>query len=324
MKYDPIARGAPMFYLFGEGTVAREIAPLLQGLLALAVIVVIVTSALAFLGAWRRHSPAPLLATPLTSGERGGLRWITVGVGLSSVVLLGFVVWSTMTLAAISHAPSNPAFTVKVTAQRWWWAATYQNPDVSQSFTTANEIHIPVGQTVRFELSSRDVIHSFWVPSLGGKLDVIPGQTNVTWLRAERPGVYRGQCTNYCGEQHSHMNFAVVADPPETFEAWRKAQIQPAAEPQEALARDGENVFLTRCATCHTVRGARAGGVVGPDLTHLMSRRTLAAGVIPNNVGWLSAWIGEPQQIKPGARMPDLPLSGADLNGVRAYLLTLK
>jgi cytochrome c oxidase subunit 2 len=324
MEYDPIARGAPMFYLFGKGVVAREIAPLLQGLLALALFVVIVTSALAFIGALRRRSPASVSATPLTNGAPGGLRWITVGVGLSSVVLLGFVVWSTITLAAISHAPSNPAFTVKVTAQRWWWAATYQNPDVAQIFTTANEIHIPVGETVRFELASLDVIHSFWVPSLAGKLDVIPGQTNVTWLKADRPGVYRGQCTNYCGQQHSHMGFAIIADPPEKFEAWRRAQIAPAGQPQDALARDGETVFLAHCATCHAVRGARAGGRVGPDLTHIMSRKTLAAGVIPNNAGWLSAWVSEPQHIKSGSRMPNLPLSGTDLAAVRAYLVTLK
>ena len=325
MEYDPIARGTPMLYLFGKGTVAREIAPLLQGLLALAMIVVIVTSALALIGAWRRRSPVPLLATPLTSGERGGLRWIAVGVGLSSVALIGFVVWSTMTLAAISHAPSDPAFTVKVTAQRWWWAATYQNPDVSQSFTTANEIHIPVGQTVRFELSSPDVIHSFWVPSLAGKIDVIPGQTNVAWLRAERPGIYRGQCTNYCGEQHSHMNFAIVADPPETFEAWRKAQIQPAAgAPRRAGARGRERVPGALRDLPHRARRARRRrGRPGPHASYVAQD---ARGWRHSQQCRLALRLDRPSlsTSSQARRCPTCRSPAADLDSVRAYLLTLK
>ena len=320
---DPIARGVPMAYLFGAGSMARSISPLLAGLLAVSVIVIVIISALALLGVWRKRSVAPLLDTPVVRGPAAAMNWIGVGVGVSSIVLLGLIVWSTLTLAHISHPPERPAFTVAITAHRWWWGATYQSDDVSQVFSVANEIHIPVGQSVRFTLSSPDVIHSFWVPALGGKTDVVPGQTNVTWLKADRPGVYRGQCSEYCGQQHAHMAFAIVADPPDKFSAWRKAQRGPAVEPVDAAARHGEGAFMRHCALCHTVRGSSAGGRTGPDLTHLMSRSTLAAGTIPNNAGWLSAWIADPQHFKPGSLMPNLPLSGADLAGVRAYLLTL-
>jgi cytochrome c oxidase subunit 2 len=312
-----------MAVLFGDGAMARSISPLLAGLLAISVIVIVVISALALTGALRRRSRVGLANTAVTAGPPA-TAWIGIGVGVSTLALIGLIVWSTMTLAFIAHPPDQPAFSVAITAHQWWWGATYENDDVSQMFTVANEIHIPVGKSVRFTLASPDVIHSFWIPALGGKTDVVPGQTNVTWLEADRPGVYRGQCSEYCGEQHAHMAFAIVADSPAQFATWRAAQLASAAEPVDNLAaRDGEGAFLRHCAVCHTVRGSPAGGRVGPDLTHLMSRATLAAGEIPNNPGWLSAWIADPQHLKPGSLMPNLPLSGSDLASVRAYLLTL-
>ena len=312
----------PMAYLFGDGDMARSISPLLQGLLAIAILVAAIVSALVIVGAWRQRSALALADTPID--DRPAIAWIGIGVGVSTAVLVGLIVWSTVTMATISRPSQTAAFTIAITAHRWWWEATYRSGDTDQNFSTANEIHIPVGAPVRFTLASADLIHSFWVPALGGKTDVIPGQTNVTWLKADHAGSYRGQCSEYCGAQHAHMAFTIVADPPAAFESWRAAQAKPAAIAQDKGALDGEAVFQQRCSKCHAIRGSRADGDHGPDLTHVMSRARLAAGAIPNNAGWLSAWIADPQHIKPGSLMPKLPLSGRELADVRDYLLTLK
>jgi cytochrome c oxidase subunit II len=312
----------PMAFLSGDGLMAQQIAPLLQALLIVSILVAIVVSAIVLWGSRTARPHLELVATPLREPSARG--WIEIGVGLSTIILIGLIVWSTMTMARIAQPPAPPAFTIAVTAHRWWWEASYRVDDL-HSFVVANEIHIPVGLPVRFTLSSPDVIHSFWIPSLGGKTDVIPGQTNVTWLLAAHPGVYRGQCSEYCGAQHANMAFAIIADPPETFEQWRRQQLSPAAIARsEPGAADGEKVFQQRCAKCHAVRGTSADGRKGPDLTHVMSRATLASGAIPNNPGWLSAWISDPQHIKPGSLMPDVALSGAELSSVRAFLATLK
>ena len=176
---------------------------------------------------------------------------------------------------------------------------------------------------MRIELKSQDVIHSFWIPKLGGKMDVIPGQTNVTWLQADDPGTYRGQCGEYCGAQHAHMAMFVIADTPADYALWVRDQLQDAAEPATEPARLREQVFVAHCAACHAVRGTQAGGILGPDLTHLMSRRTIAAGLLPNTPGNLAAWIADSQALKPGSRMPSLLLSGGDLSAVMNYLQTL-
>ena len=189
---------------------------------------------------------------------------------------------------------------------------------------TANEIRISVGKPVRFTRNGKDVVHTFWLRSFGGKIQLIPGQTNVTWLQADRPGVYRGQCSQYCGQQHAHMIFSVFADPPEAFEAWRKDQLRAAPQPATDEARLGEQRFIGRYGACHTVRGTLANGHVGPDLTHLMSRATIAGGELPNNPGYLSGWIANPQNLKPGSLMPNPDLSGPDLASIRSFLLTLK
>ena len=188
---------------------------------------------------------------------------------------------------------------------------------------TANEIHIPAGQPVLVRLESNDVIHSFWVPALAGKTDTIPGRINLTWLQADRPGTYRGQCTEFCGMQHAHMAFAVVADPPAVFARWRAAQALPAVMPVGEAAV-GQHVFMGHCAGCHAVGGSAAHGRKGPDLTHLMSRTMIAAGLLDNNVNTLSGWISDPQALKPGARMPPTWLSGPQLHAVVAYLGTLR
>ena len=171
---------------------------------------------------------------------------------------------------------------------------------------------------------SEDVIHSFWIPALSGKTDLIPGQTNETWIEADRAGIYRGQCSEFCGDQHAGMAMYVVAQPPEDFELWRKQQIAPANLSGEGAVVDGQQAFDLRCGACHTVRGGGAGGIAGPDLTHLMSRANIAAGLLPNTPGYLSAWIADPQKLKPGTLMPRVVLAAGELQAIGGFLQTLK
>jgi cytochrome c oxidase subunit 2 len=221
------------------------------------------------------------------------------------------------------HPATKPELTLQVTAHQWWWEVRYLDPVAGRVFTTANEIHIPTGQPVRVILSSPDVVHSFWVPKLAGKMDVIPGVTNVTWIQAVAPGRYRGQCAEFCGLQHARMAFFVTADSPADFKAWREGQLTAPALLTPGAVADGAALFAARCASCHAVSGTPAGGIVGPDLSHLLSRATLAAGTIPNDTAHLDAWIADPAAIKPGVLMPKVPLTAAERSQVVAYLQSL-
>jgi cytochrome c oxidase subunit 2 len=185
-------------------------------------------------------------------------------------------------------------------------------------------LHIPVGRSVHIELLSDDVIHSFWIPALAGKTDVIPGQTNVAWLEATKPGIYRGQCTEYCGEQHAQMAMYVIADPPAQFQSWWDTQLASAPQANSDAVAYGQAIVTERCGACHSIRGTSAGGIFGPDLTHLMSRRTIAAGTLPNDRENLAHWISHAQAIKPGSRMPTIALSPDELVAVATYLQTLE
>ncbi len=312
----------PMGYLHAAGKMGAVILPLMKGLLAVSIAVVVIVTALVVVGVVLRARREPLTAVPVT--ESPATAWITIGVAISTPVLLALVVWTSITMARIANPPTEPDLTVEVRGHQWWWEFVYLNRDVSQIFETANEIHIPVGKPVRFDLKGVDVIHTFWIPSLGGKTQIIPGQTNVTWLEADRPGVYRGQCSQFCGEQHAHMILSVFADPPDVYERWRQSQLSAAAPRSTDEGRLDEATFVQRCGACHAVRGTRADGRLGPDLTHLMSRSTIAAGMLPNNPGYLSGWIADPQGQKPGALMPRPELSGPELTRIRSFLLTLK
>jgi cytochrome c oxidase subunit II len=316
------AAAFPMDTLHADGLMAKRILPLTQALLIVSAVVVVIITALVLIAILRRGWGGGVPDTPIE--ETGGRGWISIGVGLSTIVLVGLVVWTSMTMARIANPPDKPALSIDVRGHQWWWEFVYQNDDPSKIFTTANEIHIPVGKPVRFTLNGEDVIHTFWVPSLGGKIQLIPGQTNITWLQADRPGVYRGQCSQFCGQQHAHMVFSVFADAPGAFEAWRADQLRAAPQPASDDMRLGEQRFIGRCGACHTVRGTPANGHVGPDLTHLMSRTTIAGGELPNNPGFLSGWIANPQGLKPGSLMPDPELSGPDLASIRSFLVTLK
>ena len=201
----------------------------------------------------------------------------------------------------------------------------YEGSSPDLSVVTANEIHVPVGEPVRLELSTGDVIHSFWVPELAGKTDLIPGQTNTMWIEARHAGVFGGTCGEFCGAQHAHMQMRVIADPPGKYQAWLAAQRAPAAAASEPSASDGLRVFMTSgCANCHAIRGTGAGGGVGPDLTHIASRTTIAAGTLPNTEANLMGWIVGAQAIKPCSDMPNMPVPSRDLQTLAAYLETLK
>jgi cytochrome c oxidase subunit II len=312
----------PLGYLFGSGAQADSIAPLTWGTLIISVLVVVIVGALLVVALLRRRPipPQPRMIGP----AEGGLSWIYVGVGLTTIVLFGVTVWTVVTLAAVSSPPAGEAgFDLEIVAHQWWWQVHYRSGDDRRLFTTANEIHIPTGVPVRIKLTGVDVIHSFWVPALGGKTDVIPGQTNTTWLEARNPGTYRGQCSEYCGSQHAHMALDVVASAPFEFKSWWDHQLEAPSPATATPAADDENTFVLRCGACHTVRGTGAGGILGPDLSHLMTRATIAAGTLPNRPGYLAGWIADPQHAKPGNLMPQLALSGTDLAAVMRFLETL-
>lgn len=251
----------------------------------------------------------------------GGMKWIWLGGIALPVVVSLFVFASTIrTSWALRAAPNLETVTITIIGHRWWWEVQY--PD--QGFTTANQLYVPVGQSVRLNVTSADVIHSFWAPQLSFKRDLIPGQMNATWLQADEPGVYRGLCSEFCGLQHAQMMFMVVALPPERYRAALENERKPAQAPADESARAGQQVFLSStCVYCHTIRGTPAAGKVGPDLTHFANHLTIAAGALENNVGNLGGWIMDPQHIKPGSSMPATPLTGKDLQALLAYLGTL-
>ena len=294
------------------------------GLGVISIVVTVVIAVLLLAAILRRRARGADPRALAVHRDEGGMPWIYVGVSISTAVLIGCAIWTMFTLAAIAMPAQASELTLEVTAAQWWWSVRYDSTTPSRIFTTANEIHIPVGRPVRIELTSHDVIHSFWIPQLGGKMDVIPGQTNVTWLQADHPGVYRGQCGEYCGAQHAHMAMYVVADSPRDYLAWVRGQLADATVPTAPPVREGEQAFVAHCAACHAVRGGSAGGILGPDLTHLMSRHTIAAGLLENTSGNLAAWIADSQSLKPGSRMPTLALSGPDLSSIVTYLQTLE
>jgi cytochrome c oxidase subunit II len=315
----------PLGYLDAAGQRAQIILPLTWFTLGLSVLVCVIIAILLWMGVRRARVSGGAEQTRAVEVIRGnpGMKWIGIGVGISSVALLVTLVW-TMVALAKSSAPDNTQLTLDVTGRQWWWDVKYNAAEPDKSFITANEIHIPVGVPVLVRLHGADVIHSFWVPKLSGKTDTIPGQINVTWLQASQPGRYRGQCMEYCGVQHAHMGFEVVAESKEDFQRWREHQLQPAPDPQTDQQRRGMELVVYRCGLCHEVRGTTAAAVAAPDLTHLMSRRTIAAGTLPNGVGTLGGWIEGAEQLKPGTLMPDQNLTGQQLSDTLAYLETLQ
>ncbi|HEX8073123.1 MAG TPA: cytochrome c oxidase subunit II [Pyrinomonadaceae bacterium] len=301
---------------------------------AVFVLVMVWTLAAVYRARVRRRETATALdvtdepeLAPAPQTERA-LRNVVVGAtALTVVILFVFLVASFVTGRALwEPADRTNQLTVEVTGQQWWWKVRYLDAANAQNvFTTANEIHIPTNTPVTFKLQAPDVIHSFWVPNLMGKKDLIPGQIAYLWLQADRPGTYRGQCAEYCGMQHAHMAFYVVAEPPEQFAAWLTRQRMAAAQPASASAQRGQQVFMNApCVMCHTIRGTQAGSGIGPDLTHVGSRTTIAAGTLPNERGHLANWVADAQSVKPGSRMPPNSLSPEDLQALLDYLQSLQ
>jgi len=322
------AAAPPMTYLVSHGWPAGPIKQLDWALLALSIFVVLFIVFAVLIGIWWRRGEGDYDETgrPVITRGRNGMPWLMVGVPVTIVLLLLSAIWTFFVLAHAAAPPGRPKITLIVTAHQWWWEVKYEaagQPD--RSFITANEIHIPVGMPVEIHLMSGDVIHSFWVPQLAGKTDAIPGQVNHAWLEAGKPGIYRGQCTQFCGLQHAHMAFDVIAQPQPEFKAWWNQQLTPEPAPPAGLATEGASEFETRCAICHSVRGLPGNhGVLGPDLTHLMGRHTIAAGTLTNNTANLAAWISNAQGIKPGVDMPTENLSGPQLQALLAYMKSLK
>jgi cytochrome c oxidase subunit 2 len=246
-------------------------------------------------------------------------------IGLMTIGLFGLALTSFLTDRALVRAADTPQVTLKITAHQWWWEVEYTDPEPSRRVRCANEIHLPAGESVHLELAADDVIHSFWVPNLHGKRDMIPGRPAQFRLQPLRAGIYRGQCAEFCGLQHAHMALDIVVESRPDFDAWYARQLAtppPASEPQAAR---GQEVFMaSACNLCHAIAGTDASASFGPDLSHFASRRSIAAGTLPNDPGNLRRWLENPQRVKPGNRMPVVSLGRDDIDALVAYLGTLQ
>jgi cytochrome c oxidase subunit II len=308
-------QAAPQTVLQPEGPAAAKIAWLWWVLfwictVILLIVVAFLIAALLKKGRGDRESEPPL-------GRTGFV--IAGGIVLPAVVLVPLLLVSIDVKLELRSADTR--VTVKMTGHQWWWHVEYPQYDI----VSANEIYIPAGEAVRIELTAADVIHSFWVPNLHGKMDMMPGKTTVIFLEADRPGEFRGQCAEFCGLQHALMAFVVVALPPEEFDAWVEARQAPHPEPDDPELIRGRQVFFdAACHTCHAIRGTEADGTAGPDLTHIGSRLTVGAGTLPMNRAHLSGWVANPQPLKPGNLMPATYLDAENFQALIAYLESLE
>jgi cytochrome c oxidase subunit II len=310
----------PASALSPRGPGAERIASLWWFLLVVALVVYLLVAAVTLWAVRGANAPRQPHGPP-RFWPRFGV--VAGGIVLPLLVVPVLCVVSVRTQGGLLAA-EPAAHVVEVTAHQWWWELRYVGGGANATAVTANELHVPVGRRVELRLFSADVIHSLWVPALQGKLDLIPGKTNITWLRADRPGTYHGLCAEFCGVQHSRMALLVVALPPADFDVWLEAQRRPAAAAREPDRQRAQQIFLAHCAQCHAVRGTSAFfGRGGPDLTHVASRRTLAAGALTNVKGHLAGWIADPQTLKPGNRMPRIPLPSDEFHALVDYVASL-
>jgi cytochrome c oxidase subunit 2 len=292
---------------------------------ALVFVAIVAAAAYAVWRAPRAGAEAVPDVSSLVRGESNVARPVVVAVIVSIVLLLALLAASIYTGRTIARMPLADALHIELTAHQWWWEARYDDADPSRMFTTANELHVPVGRPVIVTLRADDVIHSFWVPSLHGKKDLIPGREATVSFRADRAGIYRGQCAEFCGYQHAHMVLYVIAEAPGSYARWSARQLEPARAPTDPEQQRGLDLFVgTSCAMCHAIGGTRAQARHAPDLTHVASRMTLAAGTVENTAGQRAAWILDPQQFKPGCKMPPEALAPQDLRAINTYLGTLE
>jgi len=327
--FSPVAIASPMQdVLQPAGPQAGHIHALwLLMLIVCSIVLVAVTVAmlLAVRRASRGDESTPGDAALLTRDEHRIHRVVGTAVGVSIAGLLLVFGATVITDRALAQLPLNDGVHIRLVGHQWWWEATYDDPQPANVFSTANELHVPVGRPVVLTLEADDVIHSFWVPNLHGKKDLIPGRTATFAFRADVPGTYRGQCAEYCGYQHANMALLVIAEPSDRYEQWVTRSRSSAPQPADDTTKRGQQVFMqSTCAMCHAITGTNANAKRAPDLTRVASRETLAAGAIRNDPTALTAWIADPQAIKPGTHMPANALPSSDMEALIAYLETLK
>ena len=248
-------------------------------------------------------------------------KWEILMIGVPMAMVIVFFILTVRTMHDVLPSAEGKSPDVVVTGHQFWWEAQYPG----QQVTTANEIHLPAGKTILVKLLSADVIHDWWVPEFGNKMDLISGKENYLWLNIKKPGIYHGACSEFCGAQHAGMRLIVIAQPEQEYNQWLLQHKQPAAATNDALAQTGAQIFAEKtCGNCHNISGTSSNGQAGPDLTHLASRQTLLTGLIPNDKKSLARWIENPQEIKPGANMPKFYLDKDSVNALVAYLSSLK
>lgn len=320
--------------LQAHGPAAHRIAQLSW---TMTILFLIVTGIMWGLFAWAFYRRRGTLAVHEPIDASGGQAWIAIGglaiplMILTVLFVLGLGLLRDFPIHGMHGGAMHTAMMrsmkpdIRITGHQWWWEIEYLNDDPSKEFTTANELHLPTGQPVNIEVETRDVMHSFWVPALHGKVDLIPGRPNYIRIVASEPGEYAGQCAEFCGAQHAKMRILAIAQEPDEYDAWLDQQRKSAVEPTDDRARAGEQVFLAGpCSMCHRIRGTVAGGRVAPDLTHIASRKMIAANVYRNNDAYLEAWITHAQSLKPGSQMPNLTqFTGEELADLVAYLRQL-
>jgi cytochrome c oxidase subunit II len=299
------------------GEQAAEIGSVWNLMLVICIPVYVLVLVALGISVWRNH------------GRIAGDPTLIGGLYVWSIVIAALLTVMTATSFAVDrrlHAAVQDPLQVRVTAKQWWWQIDYVDPaDPSRNLTTANELHLPAGRPAQIELRSTDVIHSLWIPVLAGKEDLIPGYVNTVTITPRVPGEYRGQCAEFCGLQHAHMALDVRVDEPDAFAAWWEQQLAPARAPSNENAARGQQLFEQgACALCHRIRGTLASGSSGPDLTHLASRRMLAASTLPLDRTNLAAWILNPQRDKPGVHMPPAPLEPQEVDAISDYLMELR
>jgi len=307
------------------GVQASELHHLWNIFLCVSIVVYGITLAAVLIAVRRSHRRTePLADAP---SERRATIAVAIGAGMTFVTVLALLVASVATGRTVGTLGrlGTAHLEIDVTGHQWWWEVTYPNSEPDKSIRTANEIHIPVGKPVELRLATRDVIHSLWIPNLHGKRDLIPGRVNKFWIEADRPGVYRGQCAEFCGLQHANMALTVIAESQDAYDRWLEHQRTAAPEPVTDAQRRGRQAFLSLpCVNCHAITGIDAYATAGPDLTHIASRSTLAAGTLINNKGSLSGWVVNPQALKPGSNMPANEMTPQQLNDLVAYLESLQ
>jgi cytochrome c oxidase subunit 2 len=318
----------PSILLDPAGPQAKKISELFWFIFSFQGAVFLIVLGFLFYAIWRRKEK--FITEPFEPSKKTEKRLalaVSISIGLTVIILTSFVSFTYLVDKDLIKMDEKADLEIEITAHQWWWEIKYLDPTPSKIFTTANEIHVPVNKKVKFKLKSVDVIHSFWIPNLAGKQDIIPGREREIVIRAEKKGTWRGRCGEYCGLQHAKMGLTLFAEANEDFEKWKKAQRLPAAPPTTALEKEGEKIFKTSsCILCHVIRSPDSGGHsnIAPDLTHLKSRTTIGAGAAKNTKGHLGGWIINPHGLKPGVHMPTIIREPDQHEALLHYLETLK